>query len=85
MKAWTATRAGGLLPVYVQQLNAKDSEGSMGHDQFAVVESNLVRRFPLYNRGDSNAKHTGGIRQVTYKLVPGEAIWQLKPVGSIQF
>ena len=50
-----------------------------------MVESNLVRRFPLYNRGDSNAKPTGGIRQVTYKLVPGEAIWQLKPVGSIQF
>jgi len=57
----------------------------MGHDQFAVVETNLVRRFPLYNRGDSNANPTGGTRQVTYKLVPGEAMGQLKPVGSIQF
>jgi len=85
VKAWTTTRAGGLLPVYVQELNAKDTEGSMGHDQFAVVETNLVRRFPLYNRGDSNANPTGGTRQVTYKLVPGEAMGQLKPVGSIQF
>ena len=35
--------------------------------------------------GDSNAKPTGGTRQVTYKLVPGEAMWQLKPVYSAQF
>jgi hypothetical protein len=50
-----------------------------------VVETSLVRRFPVYRSGDSNAKPTGGTRQVTYKLVPGEAMWQLKPVRSTQF
>ncbi|MCT0249560.1 hypothetical protein [Synechococcus sp. CS-205] len=39
----------------------------------------------LPRSGDSNAKPTGGTRQVTYKLVPGEAMWQLKPVYSAQF
>ncbi|MGB7563182.1 MAG: PliI family lysozyme inhibitor of I-type lysozyme [Prochlorococcaceae cyanobacterium] len=85
VKAWTTTRAGGLLPIVVQEMTAKDTEGSMGHDQFAVVESHLVRRFPIYKRGDSNAKPTGGTRQVSYRLVHSEAMWQLKPAGSIQF
>lgn len=85
VKAWTTTRTGGLLPIHVQDMPAKDMKGFMGHDQFAVVETNLVRRFPIYRPGDSNANPTGGTRQVNYKLVPGEAMWQLKPVGSIQF
>ncbi len=83
--AWTISKAGGLLPIHLQEMNAKDTRGYMGHDQFAVVETSLVRRFPIYKNGDSNAKPTGGTRQVTYKLVPGEAMWQLKPVASIQF
>ncbi|WP_322775540.1 hypothetical protein [Synechococcus sp. CBW1107] len=85
VKAWTTTRAGGLLPIHLQDMSAKDARGYMGHDEFAVVETSLVRRFPIYKSGDSNAKPTGGTRQVTYKLVPGEAMWQLKPVRSTQF
>lgn len=52
-------------------------KGYMGHDQFAVVEIRLVRRFPVYKDGDTNATPTGGMRQLQYKLVPGEALWQL--------
>jgi len=52
-------------------------KGYMGHDEFAIVESTLVRRFPIYKEGDSNAKPTGGTRQIQYKLKPGEAAWQL--------
>ena len=52
-------------------------KGYMGHDEFAVVESTLVRRFPVYKEGDSNAKPTGGTRQLQYKLKQGEAAWQL--------
>ena len=85
VKAWTTTKAGGLLPIHLQDMSAKDAKGYMGHDRFAVVETSLVRRFPVYRSGDSNAKPTGGTRQVTYKLVPGEAMWQLKPVRSTQF
>jgi hypothetical protein len=85
LKGWTTTKAGPLLPIHLQELPAKDAVGYQGHDQFAVVETSVVRRFPIYRSGDTNAKATGGIRQVTYKLVPGEAMWQLKPVGSTQF
>jgi len=57
----------------------------MGHDQFAVVETTLMRRFPVYRPGDSNAKPTGGTRQISYELVAGEAGFQLKPVGECTF
>ncbi len=85
LKGWTTPRSGSLLPIQLQELPAKDAQGYRGHDQFAVVETSLVRRFPLYRAGDTNASATGGTRQVTYKLVPGEAMWQLKPVSSTQF
>ena len=51
----------------------KASSGYMGHDEFAIVENTLVRRFPLYKPGDVNAKPTGGIRQIQYKLKDGES------------
>jgi len=53
--------------------NAEASEGYMGHDEFAIVESSLIQRFPIYKPGDVNAKPTGGTRQVQYKLKDGEA------------
>ena len=52
-------------------------KGYMGHDEFAIVENALVRRFPIYKEGDSNAKPTGGTRQISYNLKQGEAAWQL--------
>lgn len=50
----------------------------MGHDEFQVVENSLVRRFPIYKDGDSNAKPSGKMRQLQYKLKAGEAGWLLK-------
>ena len=58
--------------------NPKASQGYMGHDAFAVVENRLVQRFPVYRPGDTNASPTGGMRQLRYQLVPGEAGWVLK-------
>jgi hypothetical protein len=52
-------------------------KGYMGHDEFAVVESTFVRRFPIYKPSDSNAEPTGGTRQLQYKLQAGEAGWKL--------
>jgi len=63
------------LPPVVE--NQKLARGYMGHDEFAVVENRLVQRFPIYVDGDTNAKPTGGTRQIHYKLVPGEAGWLL--------
>ena len=50
----------------------------MGHDQFAIGEAALLRRFPIYRNGDTNAAPTGGVRQLQYKLKAGEAGWVLK-------
>lgn len=57
-------------------------EGYMGHDTFKIEERKLVRVFPVYNKGDTNAHSTGGRRKLFYGLAPGEAMWQLKVVGS---
>ena len=57
--------------------NGTIAKGYMGHDEFAVVEHRLVQRFPVYLDGDTNAKPTGGTRQIQYRLVPGEAGWLL--------
>jgi hypothetical protein len=53
--------------------NPKANKGYMGHDEFAIVESSLVRRFKTYNEGDTNSNPTGNIRQIQYKLKAGEA------------
>jgi hypothetical protein len=65
--------------------NKKLSAGYMGHDEFAVVEGTLVRRFPIYKAGDTNAKATGGLRQVNYKLKSGEAGWVFRIKNSMDF
>lgn len=57
--------------------NEKAGKGYMGHDEFTVIENRLVQRFPIYLDGDTNAKPTGGTRQLQYKLVAGEAGWRL--------
>jgi hypothetical protein len=56
VKAWTTTRAGGLLPIHLQDMSAKDAKGYMGYDQFAVVETSLVRRFPVYRSSDKQGQ-----------------------------
>jgi len=53
--------------------NKEANIGYMGHDEFTVAETRLIRRFPIYKNGDSNSKSTGGTRQIQYKLIDGEA------------
>ena len=52
--------------------NKDASIGYMGHDEFAVIETSLARRFPVYKDGDTNNNPTGGTRQIEYKLKDGE-------------
>ena len=63
-------------------LKNKAFKGYMGHDVFSIDKNRLLRRFPVYNKDDSNAQPSGGMRQLEYELVPGEATWQLKLVKS---
>lgn len=79
--AYAANRKKSLTEIYLPPLqdDPKASKGYMGHDEFAVVESSLARRFPIYKDGDTNGTPTGGIRQIQYRLKAGEAGWILRP------
>lgn len=78
--ALAANNKKSLSDIYLPDISADKnlSEGYMGHDEFSVVENVLGRRFPVYKPGDANAKPTGGVRQISYELVPGEAGWVLR-------
>lgn len=78
--AYSANRRKSLSGIYLPPVTEDKvaSRGYMGHDEFAVGEGVLVRRFPIYRNTDTNANPTGGTRQLQYKLVPGEAGWILK-------
>lgn len=71
------------LPPFPDDL--KLTKGYRGHDEFMMVEGIVAQRFPLYKDGDTDAKPTGGWRQLQYKLVPGEASWQLKLDKTIEY
>jgi hypothetical protein len=78
--AYSANKRKSLSEIHLPPVSddAKAARGYMGHDDFAVVEGTLVRRFPVYKETDTNAAPSGGVRQMQYKLRPGEATWQLK-------
>ena len=80
LTAYSANNKKSLSQIYLPELSEdkKHAKGYMGHDEFRVVENTLVRRFPIYKAGDSNAKPTGKTRQLQYKLKAGEAGWLLK-------
>lgn len=49
-------------------LNGKINTGYKGHDTFALMESFLQQKFPIYKTGDEKEKPTGGTRVVLYQL-----------------
>jgi hypothetical protein len=69
-----------LSMIHLPEIREEDAhfDGYMGHDTFTIESRKLVRRFPVYNQGDTNVKPTGGRRKLVYGLVPGEAGWQLR-------
>lgn len=85
--AYAANRRKSLSGIYLPPLDQIDGAISdyMGHDEFAVVENRLVRRFPIYRSGDINASPSGGTRQLQYRLEPGEAGWVLKLDRMVEY
>lgn len=85
--AYAANHRKSLSEIYLPPVaeTKAAAKGYMGHDVFAVVETTFVQRFPIYRAGDSNAEPTGGIRQLQYKLVPGEAGWILKLNRTVEY
>jgi len=85
--AYSANRRKSLSPIYLPPImeNQIAKKGYMGHDEFAVVETTLVRRYPVYRQTDTNRNPTGGMRQIQYKLIPGEAGWLLKVDKVVEY
>jgi hypothetical protein len=85
--AYAANQNKSLSEIYLPAVNdnEKQAKGYMGHDAFAVGEGALLHRFPIYREGDTNANPTGGMRQIQYRLVRGEAGWILKAYHEIEY
>ena len=85
--AYASNRNRSLSEIYLPSLedDPDASKGYMGHDTFAVGEGALLRRFPVYREGDTNAEPSGGTRQVQYRLDAGEAGWRLVPYNVVNF
>ncbi|MCG6967698.1 MAG: PliI family lysozyme inhibitor of I-type lysozyme [Chromatiaceae bacterium] len=85
--AYASNRGKSLSAIYLPPLTDDPvaSAGYMGHDQFTVLEGVLGRRFPVYRDNDTNARPTGGMRQLQYRLVPGEAGWLLELDSMIDY
>lgn len=53
--------------------NPSVNTGYPRQDEFALVENTLVQRFKLYDPKGNSTKENSKIRQIQYKLKPGEA------------
>lgn len=78
--AYAVNNGKSATPIYLPPIdaNVEASAGYQGHDEFRVVENRLVRRYPLYGEGDTNASPGGGMRQIQYRLLAGEDGWKLE-------
>ena len=85
IRAFSTNGDKSLSEIFVKPPEQKDMKGYMGHDDFEVMENTLVRRYPVYKEGDSNANPTGGYRQFQYKLGKGEAAWIFRIDRVVEF
>jgi hypothetical protein len=85
--AFSANRKKSLSEITLPPIadDPKASKGYRGHDEFTVIESTFVQRFPLYGEGDTNARPSGKMRQLQYKLAPGEAGWVLRVDKVVEY
>jgi hypothetical protein len=85
--AYSANHNKSLSDIYLPPFtdDPKLAKGYRGHDDIAMVEGIIALRFPVYKDNDNDDKPTGGWRQLQYKLVPGEANWQLKLDQTIDY
>ena len=80
---WAANNRKSLSSIHLPAFapGSAESEGYMGHDEFSIEGTRLVRSFPVYREGDTNAAPSGGARRLEYELKAGEAGWLLLPRG----
>lgn len=79
----------GIRPIIFPDImdDMKLSVGYKGHDEYSLVEGNLMRRFPLYQKNDSlNFVPNGMMRQIQYRVVPTEQEgFKFKVLRSFEF
>jgi len=85
--AYASNRRRSLSEIYLPPITGNEAalKGYRGRDEFAVVESTFVRRFPIYRDSDTDDEPTGGTRQFQYKLVSGEAGWILRLDRTVEY
>ncbi|MEP4485508.1 MAG: hypothetical protein ABJ013_07770 [Halioglobus sp.] len=85
--AYAVNNGKSATPIYLPPIdtNVEASSGYQGHDEFRVVENRLERRYPIYAEGDTNASPSGGMRQIQYRLLPGEAGWKLEIENILEY
>jgi len=85
--AYSANQKKSLSQIFLPDLKGdeKNVAGYRGHDEFAVVENSLCRRFPIYPEDEAETKPAGKMRQLQYKLHQGEAGWVLEVEKSTEF
>lgn len=85
--AYAANNRRSLSEIYLPPVtdDAAAGKGYMGHDVFMLGDGALLRRFPVYKEGDSNAQATGGSRQLQYRLEAGEAGWVLRCDNVVEY
>jgi hypothetical protein len=76
--AFSVNHGKSMSDIVLPGLNGKPeyARGYRGWDQFSVVESSLVRRFPVFTEMAADSQPTS-VRQIRYRLRPSEASWQL--------
>ncbi len=77
--AYASNSRKSLSEIYLPPLDTRGGPGLgyQGHDTFTITDNTLVRRFPVYQDGDTNATPSGGTREIHYQLEPGETGWVL--------
>ena len=71
--------------ISMPELSEEAAAGFQGQDEFAIVETSLVRRFPVYKLEDGKWIPSGKTRQIQYKLRDGEAAREFYEVSIMEF
>ena len=68
--------------IKLPELRKKWQRGYMGHDKFSIKGDRIIRKFPVYKKGDTNANPTGGTRRIEYILIRKGGTYKLRPAKN---
>jgi hypothetical protein len=85
--AYSANKKKSMSMIYLPPLDTVPNadRGYCGHDDMATLEGVLAHRFPICIKEGDRTVPSGKMRQLQYKLVPGEAGWGLKLDRMLEF